>query len=82
MQVVNYRCGSVILLTYVAFGVVGILLKLSLKKHIAGLEQPLREEAIPTAAGKRLFRWDRLWRRSQTAVWLGLGLLLVLLCGR
>jgi len=82
MQVANKICGSLILGAYIVFGLIGIALESALTKHTRGIENPIQEDSISTQNGKRLFRWDALWRRSRVPVWLAIPILIWLLCGR
>lgn len=80
MPTIDFMCGPIILVAYLVFGIVGILLEYALRKHVEGIPHPVTEEAIGSELGRRLFRLDRVWRRSRTPVWLGLPLLGWLLC--
>jgi hypothetical protein len=58
----------VIIISYLAFILAGVALKGALAQYTQDVPRPLTEDAIPTSRGKQLFRWDRLWRRSDTPV--------------
>lgn len=82
MPVATKICGGLILVGYLVFGMLGIFLEYVLAEHTRGLPNPVDENAILTQRGRRLFRWDRLWRRSRTPVWLAIPVLGWFLCGR
>lgn len=62
------------------YGVAGLAIQRALRLRIAGLANPVRENDIPSARGRQLYRWDRLWRKAWTPVWLVLILLGWFLC--
>jgi|GEM_PF-6854031 len=77
---VNYSCGAIILLAYIAFGLVGIRLEFLLHTHIQGIPNPVTLDAIQTERGRRLFRLDSLWRKCRIPVWIGLIVIGAVLC--
>ena len=82
MPLASKICGALILAGYVIFGVLGIALERALSKHTQGIESPVQEDVIATESGRRLFRWDKLWRQSRILVWLVIPVLIWLLCGK
>ena len=76
----NEVCGSLVLVSYLSYGVLGIVLERRLNQHTVGLIRPLSEAEIESPDGWRLFRINRLWHRLRIPVWLALTIALVSLC--
>jgi hypothetical protein len=82
MWTVNHLCAVLVVIGYILFGILGILLEWKLRPHINGLTYPLNEAAISSQDGKRLFRYDKLWRKARIPVWIGSIAVAWLLCSR
>ena len=53
----NAYCGPLILFAYIVFGAAGIVLEYRLAKHTVGLANPIVEQNIQSARGRKLFHW-------------------------
>lgn len=80
MQPVNPLCFSLFVGLFSAHAIYGMVIGWKLRKHTAGLSNPIVEASIPSPYGRKLFRRDRIWRRTVIPVWLGVIVLARFLC--
>jgi hypothetical protein len=80
MSLIDNPCAWIFGGGYLAFIICGVILKIALGQYTHEVNPPLTEDAIPTAKGKRLFQWDRAWRKLDVPMLIGVVLLYWLLC--
>jgi hypothetical protein len=78
-----FICGQIVLLAYLAFGILGIVLER--RAHRYRLSQPPRgaryDQAYYAPEGHRWVQRSHLWHRTRWFVWVGGVAVMILLCG-
>lgn len=73
-------CAVLLVLSYVIFGVLGMVLEWRLTRATGGLPAPVTEDRVTTDEARRLFRLHALWAKSRIPVWIGLIVLGAVIC--
>ena len=76
-------CGQVVLVAYLAYGVLGIFLELRAYRYRTG-EPPRKDRYNPAfyaPEGRRWVEHSHRWHRAQWLVWLGGVAAVMVLCG-